>query len=72
MTLDLVAQGQEGLLLNLEERKGQKMNVGMECDEGDHGDAHAAEVPNQLVITSDPPEDPSKRKYRKSQGSTRV
>ena len=48
------------------------MNVGMEYDEGDHVDAHAADAPNQLVITSDPPEDPSKRKYLKSQGSTGV
>ncbi len=45
------------------------MKVGMECDEGDHVNMHAANAPNQSVITSDPPEDPSKRKYQKSQGS---
>ena len=44
------------------------MNVGMECDKGDHVDAHAADAPNQLVMTNDPPKDPSKRNHWKSQG----
>jgi hypothetical protein len=46
-----------------------KVSAGMECVEGDPGDAYAAGVLDQTVIASGHQEDPTRRKYQTIQGS---